>query len=161
FRVWLVLDGDVLYVDRNGNGDLTEADKRVIHCRPWFQAGDLVEPDGETKHTYLRVAGKNGKEMVVSITVHGQHREFAGHDGGYRGPLNLRFADQAQDAPIIHFGGRRTLRLYKPTLTFVPGQTVELEAIFGTAGLGEGTFVKPDIPLEDSASAEISFPTKN
>jgi hypothetical protein len=23
-RVWLVLDGDVLYVDRNGNGDLTE-----------------------------------------------------------------------------------------------------------------------------------------
>lgn len=23
-RVWLVHDGDVLYVDRNGNGDLTE-----------------------------------------------------------------------------------------------------------------------------------------
>src|SRR5882672_3336831 len=28
-RVWLVLDGDVLYVDRNCNGDLTEKDKRV------------------------------------------------------------------------------------------------------------------------------------
>jgi hypothetical protein len=28
-RVWLVLDGDVLYVDRNGNGDLTEASERV------------------------------------------------------------------------------------------------------------------------------------
>ena len=27
-RVWLVLDGDVLYVDRNGNGDLTEAAER-------------------------------------------------------------------------------------------------------------------------------------
>jgi hypothetical protein len=25
YRVWLVLDGDTLYVDRNGNGDLTEA----------------------------------------------------------------------------------------------------------------------------------------
>jgi hypothetical protein len=28
-KVWLVLDGDVLYVDRNGNGDLTEEGKRV------------------------------------------------------------------------------------------------------------------------------------
>ena len=28
-RVWLVLDGDTLYVDRNGNGDLTEPGKKV------------------------------------------------------------------------------------------------------------------------------------
>jgi hypothetical protein len=28
-RVWLVLDGSVLYVDRNGNGDLTEAGEKV------------------------------------------------------------------------------------------------------------------------------------
>src|SRR5437867_2527641 len=34
FRVWLVLDGDVLYVDRNGNGDLTERDERVVPERP-------------------------------------------------------------------------------------------------------------------------------
>jgi hypothetical protein len=28
-RVWLVLDGDTLYVDKNGNGDLTERAKRI------------------------------------------------------------------------------------------------------------------------------------
>lgn len=28
-RVWLVQDGDVLYVDKNGNGDLTEAGEKV------------------------------------------------------------------------------------------------------------------------------------
>jgi hypothetical protein len=28
-RVWLVLDGDTLFVDRNGNGDLTEEGKRI------------------------------------------------------------------------------------------------------------------------------------
>src|SRR5262249_42695160 len=28
-RVWLVVDGETLYVDRNGNGDLTEANERV------------------------------------------------------------------------------------------------------------------------------------
>jgi hypothetical protein len=29
-RVWLVQDGDTLYVDRNGTGDLTEAGKKVV-----------------------------------------------------------------------------------------------------------------------------------
>ena len=29
-RVWLVLDGDDLYVDRNGNGDLTEKGERFV-----------------------------------------------------------------------------------------------------------------------------------
>src|SRR4051812_15300400 len=28
-RVWVVVDGDIVYVDRNGNGDLTEAGERV------------------------------------------------------------------------------------------------------------------------------------
>src|SRR3979490_2472906 len=28
-KVWLVIDGDTLYVDRNGNGDLTEKGERV------------------------------------------------------------------------------------------------------------------------------------
>lgn len=28
-RVWLILDGDTLYVDKNGNGDLTEEGERV------------------------------------------------------------------------------------------------------------------------------------
>src|SRR5262245_37619303 len=28
-RVWLVRDGDTLYVDRNGNGDLTEAGEAI------------------------------------------------------------------------------------------------------------------------------------
>src|SRR5262245_35501430 len=32
-RVWLVLDGDVLYADRNGDGDLTEPDKKIVATR--------------------------------------------------------------------------------------------------------------------------------
>jgi hypothetical protein len=64
-RVWLVLDGDVLYVDRNGNGDLTEDGERVPLPKfekaphPAFaeqreaKAGDL--PDGKFRHTGLVV----------------------------------------------------------------------------------------------------------
>jgi hypothetical protein len=63
-RVWLVRDGDTLYVDRNGNGDLTEAGEKVAayarDSKPdenvyTFQAGDVR--DGKHLH----------KDLVVSM----------------------------------------------------------------------------------------------
>jgi hypothetical protein len=47
FKVWLVLDGDVLYVDRNGNGDLTEPGEKVRGKKAKFRglvfkAGDIT-----------------------------------------------------------------------------------------------------------------------
>ncbi len=62
-RVWLVRDGAVLYVDRNGNGDLTEPDERVAADPEnsnsdeqvfYFQAGEIS--DGPTSHKDLRVS---------------------------------------------------------------------------------------------------------
>src|SRR5262249_34375204 len=54
-RVWLVLDGDVLYADRNGNSDLTEPDKKIAATRNEYggrvfhigsvQEGGLVHED--------------------------------------------------------------------------------------------------------------------
>src|SRR5262245_56560699 len=34
-RAWVVLDGDFLYVDRNCNGDLTEAGERLLLKKKW------------------------------------------------------------------------------------------------------------------------------
>ncbi len=62
-RVWLVHDGDRLYVDRNGNGDLTEPGETVaadaISSKPAegvfsFKAGDV--PDADGTHKELNVA---------------------------------------------------------------------------------------------------------
>src|SRR5260221_55230 len=42
-RVWLVQDGDTLYVDRNGNGDLTDAGEKVaakVNPRATAEEGD-------------------------------------------------------------------------------------------------------------------------
>ncbi len=58
-RVWLVQDGETLYVDRNGNGDLTEPNEKVTADKSeeakgfdyLFKAGDL--PDGERLHKEL------------------------------------------------------------------------------------------------------------
>lgn len=60
-RVWLVQDGDALYVDRNGNGDLTEPGKKVPAAksdgaeagRYTFEVGDVRE--GTRLHKALTV----------------------------------------------------------------------------------------------------------
>src|ERR1044072_7148841 len=41
-RVWMVLDGDTLFVDRNGNRDLTEAGEKV-KCDPNLKGKDEVQ----------------------------------------------------------------------------------------------------------------------
>ena len=43
-QVWLVLDGNTLYVDRNGNGDLTEAGEKILPEKS--RAGSDPEQDG-------------------------------------------------------------------------------------------------------------------
>src|SRR6516225_2384890 len=68
-RVWLVQDGDALYVDRNGNGDLTENGERVKlkqqnDLSRSFEAGDLTL-DGLT-HTGLRVTQMKASPELVA-----------------------------------------------------------------------------------------------
>jgi hypothetical protein len=66
-----VLDGDILYVDRNANGDLTEAGERIVgkdNYGPvkklssdgipehlYFELGEITETDGKTKTQVDRV----------------------------------------------------------------------------------------------------------
>jgi hypothetical protein len=57
-RVWAVLDGDVLYVDRNANGDLTEPGEKVeaqrFQERRTFEVGTIL--DGARSHTHVTVS---------------------------------------------------------------------------------------------------------
>jgi hypothetical protein len=43
-RIWLVLDGDVLYVDKNGNGDLTEKGKALRYATQPLDVSDPAYP---------------------------------------------------------------------------------------------------------------------
>jgi hypothetical protein len=60
-RIWLVQDGDTLYVDRNGNGDLTEVGEKVVAEKGdgnaeghfTFKVGDVR--DGTRLHKGLQV----------------------------------------------------------------------------------------------------------
>src|SRR5262249_19705371 len=64
-RVWLVVDGDTLYVDRNGNGDLTEPGEKIV-----AKAEKSHDP-AESGYTFeagdLHVCGKTHKRLLVTV----------------------------------------------------------------------------------------------
>jgi hypothetical protein len=198
-RVWLVLDvvskpwepdgsKNALYVDRNGNGDLTEPGERVpctmreqqhhasFTPKPWvtynphFEVGQFVVGDGLTLDVGSYV--QKYRPCWLSISVNGWGKQSVG------GPL-LRFGDRPQDAPVIHVNGPQSLRLdmekallhvpsgsdppFYEEETLVRGRTSDLYAQVGTPGLGRGTFVAlsaGDVPADVHPVAEVEFPSK-
>jgi hypothetical protein len=169
-RVWLVQDGDVLYVDRNANGDLTEKDERVtlkpgIKNYRLFEAGDIH--DGPLTHTglnvtHFRVSAEevgNLREMARIVVHSGEPWAWsmwlaAERPADDKRPLPKRinyvvngdgrgyllFADRPADAPIIHFNGPWTLGLQDLKQHLTAGQKSQLKIGVGTPGLGPGTF---------------------
>jgi hypothetical protein len=159
-RVWLVLDGDVLYVDRNSNGDLTEKGERVEAVRlkdlGWREF-TVSEGIGQSKYKELVVLEQHpslGKHYWgVSLTVEGKGRQ-----GGA-----AVFAERPQDAPILHFDGRLTMLLgvWKLVRDQKDGQ---LAAHLVNQGVGKDVFTflnHKAIPDNIHPIAEIEFPNKN
>jgi hypothetical protein len=69
-RVWLILDGDSLYVDRDGNGDLTEKGKQVA-VEKW-EATSKPHPaysqEKRTRADNLRLGGLTHTDLIVVQT---------------------------------------------------------------------------------------------
>jgi hypothetical protein len=161
-RVWLVLDGDTLYADRNGNGDLTEEGERFIPAQPEYvpkrgrrvwKVGDITAPGGKVMYTALSVSdifevvdsNFEGRGLGVTVKVPvGNTRSFQSA-GSLVHPTeghSLRFADRPEDAPVIHFGGPLRIMLMGPerfTKGIQAGQRYELHARVGTPGLSKDT----------------------
>ena len=65
-RVWLVLDGDTLYVDRNGNGDLTEPGEKVAAEKR--RGGDADDSGRSVQAGDVTVGGRTHKGLAVYFT---------------------------------------------------------------------------------------------
>jgi hypothetical protein len=149
-KVWLVLDGDTLFVDRNGNGDLTEPGERLPCAkrqmsRPyelsWFHAG------GAGTYTHLVVApfavkrewvkSKRDEEFVQTKRGQelGRYCRVWVETGGHGQHAAVLLADRPSEAPVIHFGGPLAV-LPPEDLTLSPGKEAELTAWVGTPGRG-------------------------
>lgn len=157
-RVWLVLDGDTLYADRNGNGDLTNEGERFVAApitgssgnkgRVW-NVGDVAAPGGKVIYEGLTVSDNSevldtffesrGLGIRVNVPI-GNTRalQSAGSVVHPTEGYSLRFADRPKDAPVIHFGGPLRIMLVQPegfTAGIKAGQTYRLKARVGTPGL--------------------------
>jgi hypothetical protein len=195
-RVWLVQDGDTLYVDRNGNGDLTEPGEKVEAEKKHrgqdegsynFAAGEIHE--GGRRHLNLSVSvsdlnrvkhalpeagpllrrDPHAREYNVQLEV-----EVPGYHGlGEGGRLVqgahldaqglLQFADRPGDASVVHFCGPWSMGLYQQTTLWLE-RTNELGLVFGTPGLGAGSFAyvgyEGVVPEDVAPRVEIAFPPR-
>lgn len=163
-RVWLVLDGGkTLYVDRNRNGNLTEAGEKVTSQDGLFRIGELVEADGKTRYTSVTVGldrqyptGEDNvlvKPYEIQALVRGQFESYAE-------PI---FAQKAADAPIVHFGGPISMRVFDPRLVS-KGQRVGFRCLLRTPGLGEQaetTIFHDRLPENVFPNLAIEFPSAN
>jgi RNA polymerase sigma factor (sigma-70 family) len=132
-RVWLVVDGDTLYVDRNSNGDLTEANKRIqnpkkVEVAPgmykWMDSYDIGEVEGVRLRWNFWVRDKDyvaGDDFEKYVQKDHQENglEYStlwrvdanGNEIGEQVPLC--FCQRARDAQICHVAGPLTFFLMR------------------------------------------------
>jgi hypothetical protein len=141
-RVWLVRDDDSLYIDLNGNGDLTEPGERVFLQGNGFNVNKIVERDG-TVHHNLRIELHSDGTFEMTIG-RGERQQYVGI-GLMDRPS---WADKAENAPIIHFNGPVSFDRYGPTVSIPRTKTnnrrLSLRLMLGTPGVGKGTFASYD-----------------
>ena len=168
-RVWLALDGDTLYVDRDADGNLTGPGNRVRLDKVYplkdslyaeqrqFLAGDLTA--GGRKYTALDVThcvpnpafvptaadDKQSKELLdkyPGVTVVIVAVKIGGRVRQVAAPA---FGRTPKDAPVIHFGGPLTMGFHPKWFygwpVFARGKAGStLTVVVGTPGVGEGSF---------------------
>jgi hypothetical protein len=129
-RVWLVKDGDALYLDRNGNGDLTEAGERLGEKSP----GAITAAAGakyEVRQCDLtKLDTPKGRQEFchISIDVGTAFRQYS-----FAG-----FADSPEAAPVVHFDGPLTIEVQDKGVTLARGEEpTDLGVYMLTRGHGE------------------------
>lgn len=151
--VWIVEDGKKLYVDRNGNRDLTDdgppisaTNERVFestdgaHWDMDYVLDEFRLPNG-SRHTDFRLAHWNYNDPEdkygLGLTLDGTVPMYAGWVPFLK--------DSPEDAPVVHFGAPVAPRMirYKE---FVIGTTPNRLSIqFYSPGLGDGANAKLSI----------------
>ncbi len=165
-RIWLVYDGDTLYLDKNGNGDLTDKGERLKRSDRGFGPVEIVEQNGQTRHRILSIQqptpGGPGEEpySILHVLIDGKFQQY-----GF-----VRLADRPQDAKFAYFNGPLAMmhQGVEPKLTLVRNARTrpDINAVIGTQGidkaLGHSALINngEDFPKDIHPVAEIEFPPK-
>ena len=173
-RVWMVLDGERLYVDKNCNGDLTDdgppAEIKEKNTDPAsFEKIDVSPDGGRTVYQFeftlwgrpsFRPGSSPDREPFnQSVHVTFPDGRWFGAWGDHLKPL--MFAASRQDAPALHFGGplRMGFEIRRPLERVAGG--FKLSACVGTPGSCPGAWVHlmyKTIPKDVHPKAVMEFP---
>ena len=164
-RMWAVLDGHTLYLDKNGNGDLTEDGEQVV---PFVIPGEAPNPRTAFFHVpALEAAGGKHSDFIFSVirTTTGAAYLKTGLkvDGKvmqHAGPMDLRLTESPAEARVLPFGSRVVTAQLSYTMPATPevGKAVDFRVRVGTPGVGAGSFVAfGSEDVEANPVAEFEF----
>jgi RNA polymerase sigma factor (sigma-70 family) len=166
-KVWVVLDGNTLYVDRNGDGDLTDVGEAVTPASfpgeeanpasPAFLVGDLNV--GGARHTdffFSAIRMKTGGVYTrFGLKLDGKALQIAG-------PTSLALAESPKDARVVHFGS--SVVTVQPSFTMQSTADANAPSDYrvqvGTPGVGVGAFAaygSEHLPAGVAPVAEFEF----
>ena len=156
FRVWVVRDGNVTYVDRSGNGDLTEARNKIERTKG-FVVKEITDPNDRTTYKNLSIV-ERGNGFSVSVDCGNKSFQSFSLEGGKR----PQFADRSADAPILAINGPLTVGVLEfNQRQDIAGYSIYVTVHIGTQGLGDGTFLslnRKAIPAKTFPTAQIEVP---
>ena len=118
-KVWMVEDGQKLFVDRNANGDLTDDGPPIepskvrnlsANQRDFSYLLDAITPTNGSRHLHFDLRrwnyGATNDSYGLSLSVDGQLPLYAGWFGTF-------WSAQCAAAPVVHFGGKFTPKLLR------------------------------------------------
>jgi hypothetical protein len=149
-HVWVVLDGDFVYVDTNGNGDLTEPGKRL---KLLYEDAEITEGDWQTNiKLMVQPPGPDGS-VYCQAAIQGQYLQWA----------FINPAERPEDAPIHHFHGPLRISLSGAEQLVRGPEPTDLWATIGTPNPGGSPSLLQfgeGVPATLRALAEIEFPNR-
>jgi hypothetical protein len=141
-RVWLVADGEAVYLDRNGDGDLTTKGERFEHASDCKDV-EIADPDGRTRYviSHIRIVkGVDSPEVFLDLGAVGIKGALAYRQFG----KTTRLRDNPREAAVLHFHGPLTVGVVTldgwtadwkapPNLALVTGEKpTDLQTFVGT-----------------------------
>lgn len=173
-RVWVVEDGDTLYVDCNGDGDLTSKDERFTREFPnstrwnWNCNIEIHDPDKRTRYliTSIGTYAENDKpdaeqHLMANVDIKGRI--------DYRQYCDAKLGASPDKADVAHYHGplmiepKRSFWKLTPELSHLPigDSPGDINALVGTMDAERGCWVvvrSEDLPKELHPVVEVEYP---
>jgi hypothetical protein len=178
-RVWVVLDGETLYVDRNGDGDLTGKDERFTLNFPNRNKNlpvslsncniEIRDPDKQTRYLITAIGlfpegNKPNPERTLDA-----HVEIKSPRVSYRQYCGALMKNIPDKASLAHYHGplmiepRTIYWKLTPELSRLPSgdPASEIQAVVGTMDAERGCWVvvrSEDLPKDLHPVVEVAYP---